>query len=491
MVLAERYEVLDHLGSGGMASVWRGRDRRLNRDVAVKMLSEHLAADPGFRSRFEREALHIASLKHPNIVTVYDSGSEGDTYYIVMELVEGESLQAKLDATAGGLELELAERLGAEALSGLAHAHRKGIIHRDIKPANVLLTEEVTAKLADFGIARATDDAGRLTTTGSFLGTPSYASPEQLSGLPVTAATDLYSIGCVIYQCLAGRPPFEAEIAAGVIAQHLQATPRSVREYRPETPPAVEATLLTALEKDPARRFSSAAEMRESLLGGGVHRDGGQAASTVVTPAAIPSDAGQGHGGKRRPVTWLALAGAAAVIAAAVAVPLILLGGSHSSTGASATSQLASCESSHHLTGANAKVTSPDGMTTTFSTCSAPAPAWADRDGFSQITAKMTSTGLSENTGASIYDLVSGPCQSFKLAYDFGHMGSSQLLPAFVVPQGSVSQMANPGSPFSLNGLNNLADGETVQTNPPYPTRGQAVYIHNDTQVVDQASCLS
>jgi serine/threonine-protein kinase len=228
-LLGERYELLEHLGSGGMATVWRGRDRRLNREVAVKVLSDRLASDPAFRSRFEREAMHVASLKHPNVVTVYDSGSDGPSYYIVMELVEGESLQARLEATVPYLPLDVSLRLVTEALAGLGHAHARGIIHRDIKPANILITHDDTAKLADFGIARATDEVAGLTTTGSFIGTPSYSSPEQLSGLPATASTDLYSLGCVLYQCLTGHPPFESELPAGIMAQHLQAAPRPPR----------------------------------------------------------------------------------------------------------------------------------------------------------------------------------------------------------------------------------------------------------------------
>ncbi len=275
-VLDQRYELLEHLGSGAMASVWRAHDRRLDREVAIKMLSEQLASDSAFRQRFEREAIHVASLKHPNIVTVYDAGNEGDTYYIVMELVEGESLQAKLEATSPYLGVDRTEEIAVQVLAGLGHAHGKGIVHRDIKPANILITADGTAKLVDFGIARAAADAKRVTTMGEFMGTPAYASPEQLDARSATAATDLYSVGCVLYECLAGHPPFEAEIPVGVIAQHLQATPRSLRADRPEVPPALETLVLRALEKDPGRRFSSADDMSRAL---------------PTTHAAAPSDA--------------------------------------------------------------------------------------------------------------------------------------------------------------------------------------------------------
>ena len=347
-LLGERYELLDQLGSGGMATVWRGRDRRLHREVAVKILSEQLASNQAFRARFEREAMHVASLKHPNVVTIYDYGSEGDTYYIVMELVEGESLQSRLDATAPYLGLELTLRLTGEALAGLSHAHLKGIIHRDLKPANILITHEETAKLADFGIARAVNEVAGLTTTGSFIGTPSYSSPEQLSGLPATVSTDIYSLGCVLYECLTGRPPFEAEMPAGVMAQHLQAVPRPPRQYRSEIPPSVEAVVLKALEKDPALRFATAKDMGQALTDGIVPtREPADNRSTVVRPEVTPpsADGPSGPRRHRRRLTLLAIGGAMALVAAAVAIPLVLLAGGHSGSVSPTTSTTSTASS--------------------------------------------------------------------------------------------------------------------------------------------------
>jgi two-component system nitrate/nitrite response regulator NarL len=276
-----------------MASVWRAHDRRLAREVAVKMLSAQLASDSAFRQRFEREAIHVASLKHPNIVTVYDAGNEGDTYYIVMELVEGESLQAQLEATSPYLAVDRTEEIAAQLLAGLGHAHGKGIVHRDIKPANILMTADGTAKLVDFGIARAAGDVARVTTMGEFMGTPAYASPEQLDARSATAATDLYSLGCVLYECLAGHPPFEAEVPVGVIAQHLQAIPRSLRTERPEIPPALDTLVLRALEKDPGRRFSSADDMSRALPTPNAAVSD-PSLSTVVLPRRTAEGGGQG-----------------------------------------------------------------------------------------------------------------------------------------------------------------------------------------------------
>jgi serine/threonine-protein kinase len=340
-VLAQRYELLETLGSGAMATVWRAHDRRLGREVAIKVLSEQLASNESFRDRFEREAVHVASLKHPNIVTVYDSGSEGDSYFIIMELVEGESLQTRLKKLRPYMPLGEVSELGKQLLAGLSHAHSKGIVHRDIKPANILITNDGTAKLADFGIARAASDLESFTATGSFIGTPSYASPEQLGSRPATPSTDLYSLGCVLYHCLAGHPPFEAELPVGVIAQHLDTNPLPLRQQRPDVPPLLESVVLRALQKDPEQRFPSAEAMDRSLaasdgpVGSAAEATAGSL-GTVVTPAYAVSLEGeerarpQSKVGRRWP-----LVAALVVIAvgAAVAVPLVLLsGGSTHST---------------------------------------------------------------------------------------------------------------------------------------------------------------
>jgi serine/threonine protein kinase/DNA-binding CsgD family transcriptional regulator len=267
-LLGQRYEMIEPVGAGAMATVWRAHDRRLKREVAVKTLSDHLVADREFRERFEREALHVASLSHPNIVTVHDTGVDHSTYFIVMELVEGESLEARLELCRPYMDIEDTLVIGRQILAALSHAHGHGIVHRDIKPGNILITPEGRAKVADFGVAKAATDRGTLTMRGIFVGTAAYAAPEQLSGRPVTPATDLYSLGCLLYRCLVGHPPFEAEVVAGIVAQHLEVPPRRPRLERPETPLAVEAAILRALEKQPGRRFGSAAEMSAALTTG-------------------------------------------------------------------------------------------------------------------------------------------------------------------------------------------------------------------------------
>ncbi len=264
LVLADRYELRTRIGSGGMATVWRAFDRRLGREVAVKVLSESLAADERFRRRFEREAHHIASLSHPNIVVVHDAGIDGDHLFIVMELVKGRSLRQLL-ADSAPLPPPVVARLAVDVLAGLAHAHEADILHRDIKPGNILVTESGVSKLADFGIAKATEDTIDLTDYGAILGTVSYASPEQLSGDPVGPSSDLYSLGCVLYECVAGHPPFVADNLAALVHQQQFSSPEPIGDITPKVPPEIGDTIMRALEKNPSRRFDSAVTMAKAI----------------------------------------------------------------------------------------------------------------------------------------------------------------------------------------------------------------------------------
>jgi two-component system nitrate/nitrite response regulator NarL len=191
------------------------------------------------------------------------------------------------------MSVERTEEVAAQLLAGLGHAHSKGIVHRDIKPANILVASDGTAKLVDFGIARAAG-AERVTTMGEFMGTPAYAAPEQLEAVEATAATDIYSLGCVLYECLAGHPPFEAEIPVGVIAQHLRATPRSLREARPEVPLKLDELVLRALEKDPAKRFASSEEMRRALPTGATAAAPDASADASLATVVGPTRASEG-----------------------------------------------------------------------------------------------------------------------------------------------------------------------------------------------------
>ncbi len=290
-VLERRYELGARLGSGGMAEVFAGYDRNLARPVAIKLLKTDVP-DPRARERFEREARTAAGFVHPNAVTVYDVGDDGRRPYLVMELIEGRDL-AELLAARGPLSPGQAARIADQMLAALGAAHERGLVHRDVKPGNVLVTRDGTAKLADFGIAKAAADAtAGLTLTGQVMGTPRYLAPEQAAGEGATPRSDLYSAGVVLYEMLAGEPPFTGDTPVAIALAHQQAPVPPLTDRRPGVPPALVATVGRALEKDPERRFPDAAAMRASLRGApdGAATTVAAAAPTAVMPAeaAIP-----------------------------------------------------------------------------------------------------------------------------------------------------------------------------------------------------------
>jgi len=274
VLLGGRYRVLDTLGDGGMARVFRARDERLGRVVAVKILHQHYLAQPEFVRRFEQEARLAASLAHPNIVAIYDVDRQGDTYYIVMEYVEGGSLKG-LIARDAPLPLSLAAAITRQLGQALDAAHANGVIHRDIKPENILLTPSYDVKVGDFGIARALTSVGQ-TATGMVMGSVSYFSPEQAQGKTATAESDLYSSGVVLYEMLTGRLPFAAGNPLATAMQHITQEPAPPRAIVPALPPAVDTVTLTALAKDPARRYHAGAALADAL---------DAAVSTVTTRA--------------------------------------------------------------------------------------------------------------------------------------------------------------------------------------------------------------
>ena len=266
--LADRYRFERELGQGGMATVYLAHDLRHDRPVAIKVLRPELASALG-GERFLAEIRTTARLQHPNILPLHDSGAAGDLLFYVMPYVEGESLRDRLERE-GQLPLEDAVRIGSEVASALDYAHRKAIIHRDVKPENILL-HDGRAMVADFGIALAASRAGadRLTGTGLSLGTPRYMSPEQAMGeRQITARSDIYALGCVVYEMLVGTPPFSGPTAQAVVARALSETPPPIRTARPSVPPALERAVLKALERVPADRWRSAAEFATALQPG-------------------------------------------------------------------------------------------------------------------------------------------------------------------------------------------------------------------------------
>ncbi len=268
-LLGGRYELDGVVGRGGMAEVYRARDIRLDRVVAVKTLREDLARDATFQARFRREAQSAASLNHPSIIAVYDTGEDmegpSNVPYIVMEYVDGRTLRDLLREDRRLLP-ERALEITDGVLRALDYSHRHGIVHRDIKPANVMLTRSAEVKVMDFGIARAVSDAqATMTQTAQVIGTAQYLSPEQARGERVDARSDLYSTGCLLYELLTGRPPFTGDSPVAIAYQHVRENPIPPSQVDPEIPVWADSIVLKAMAKDPADRYQSAAEMRTDI----------------------------------------------------------------------------------------------------------------------------------------------------------------------------------------------------------------------------------
>jgi serine/threonine-protein kinase len=268
-LLSERYELGDTLGYGGMSEVHRGRDVRLSRDVAVKVLRADLARDPQFQMRFRREAQNAAALNHPAIVAVYDTGEVDSEFgplpYIVMEYVDGQTLR-EIVKGEGPLSQQRVMEVMADVCAALDFSHRHGIIHRDVKPANVMITRGGAVKVMDFGIARALADGQNMTQTAAVIGTAQYLSPEQARGEAVDARSDVYAAGCVLFELLTGEPPFSGDSPVAVAYQHVREDVRSPSSVNPEVPHELDAIVLKAMSKNPANRYQSAAEMRSDLV---------------------------------------------------------------------------------------------------------------------------------------------------------------------------------------------------------------------------------
>jgi serine/threonine-protein kinase len=284
--IADRYELEEVVGHGGMSTVYKARDSLLERNVALKVLHQQYNEDEDFVERFKREARSVAQLQHPNIVTVIDRGEEDGRQYIVFEFIDGENLK-ELVVRKGRLDLRDALEIAHEIARGLAFAHDHGLVHRDVKPQNVLLNGDGRAKVTDFGIARSLDVDHGVTQTGTILGTSNYIAPEQASGQPVDAHTDVYSLGIVLYEMLTGELPFPGESFVAIAMKHIQEPSPNVLDVRGDIPLRVAEMIDRALEKDPEHRFPTmdafAAEIEKSLAELDRGEDG---AVTMVVPAA-------------------------------------------------------------------------------------------------------------------------------------------------------------------------------------------------------------
>jgi len=304
-LLAGRYELGDRLGVGGMSTVRLARDRRLEREVAVKVLAEHLAEDPQFVARFRREALAAARLVHPNIVQVFDFGLDEPTgrHYIVMEHIRGQSA-AEILRERSILPVSEALAIVSHACRGLDYAHRNGVVHRDIKPGNLLRSEEGPVKVADFGIARNMGDESSITQVGSVLGTAAYLAPEQAHGEEAGPRADLYGLGVVTYQALSGRLPYEAQSLTELALKQQREAPALLHLLNPEVTPQLAAAVDRALALEAGDRFGSAEEMRQALADGArgigavpeedsTHVLSARTAPTSVSPRRDPATADQ------------------------------------------------------------------------------------------------------------------------------------------------------------------------------------------------------
>src|SRR5438477_7119628 len=265
-VLGDRYQLQEPIGRGGMATIYRGRDLRMDRTVAIKVLREVYSTDPKFVTRFQREAKAASALQHPNIVQVFDYGQTDGNYFIVMELVEGTDLRRYL-RSRGVLDVDRAIIIAHDVALGLGAAHRRGIVYRDVKPQKILVGKDGSIKLTDFGIASVYKDinAERLTTTGMTLRTVQYYAPEQAQGEIVQPAADVYALGIVMYEMLAGRTPFDGDTPVAVAMQHIQDPPTPPSVYNQKIPPALEQIILRCLEKVPEMRLRDGSALARAL----------------------------------------------------------------------------------------------------------------------------------------------------------------------------------------------------------------------------------
>ena len=320
-MFGRRYRATEKIGTGGMADVYKAVDEVLGRTVAVKVLHERYATDPGFVARFRQEAQAAANLSHPGIVNIYDWGRDDETYYIVMEFVHGTDLKETV-RQQGALDPIKAAEYASQVCAALSVAHGYDIIHRDIKPHNIVLTPDGTVKVMDFGIARAGNT--QMTQTGSVLGTAHYVSPEQAQGRPLGPSSDLYSLGVVLYELVTGQVPFDADTPVSVALKQVNEEPVPPGQINATIPPALEAVIMRAMSKLPSERYSSAEEMRRDLQrvasGRLVEAPVARADETSVMPAVeraerINSVNVRPVPRRRSPWPWIALAVAALVVA--------------------------------------------------------------------------------------------------------------------------------------------------------------------------------
>ncbi len=285
MLLNNRYQLLEKLGSGGMSDVFRARDLMLERSVAIKVLHENYSDDSAFQQRFRQEARAAANLSHPNIVTVHDFGLDHGQLFIVMEYIPGKDLKTLL-RQRGRFSVEESIPLMVQACAGIGYAHRAGLVHCDVKPHNMIVTPDARLKVTDFGIARALSTITPDEKADVVWGSPQYFAPEQAAGEAPSPASDVYSLGVVLYEMLTGALPFNAPTSEELARMHLQEAPIPPSEYVPDIPPALEQIILKVLSKEPSARYRTADQLGRVLLRFGTQRDASSAPSLSLTPEA-------------------------------------------------------------------------------------------------------------------------------------------------------------------------------------------------------------
>jgi len=410
-VLAGRYRLDEVVGRGGMSTVYRGTDLALDRVVAVKVAMDPLLErDPVYAARFKREARAAAAIPNPGVVTVFDAGADGPTRYIVMEYVEGRDLAEVLrDEPAHRLEPMRAARIAEQVADTLAAAHAAGIVHRDIKPGNIMITPQDGVKVLDFGIARLSDGVS-LTQTASVLGTAPYMSPEQAMGQPADARSDIYSLGCVLYEMLTGKPPFLADVAAAVLHQHVRVAPKPPSALNPDVPPVLDALVLEMLAKSPDDRPQTAADVRDRLAALDKATDPTRPlppAEPIPPVAVVPPPASRAEPiaptrpvpppaspSGRGPGMWVALSLIALVLlGAAVAYAL----GSSSSSGSGST-RSSSSHSTHSAPPVTHSSTTPPSSTPQSTSTSSTTPPLSSTSSSSSSTSTSTTTPTTSAT---------------------------------------------------------------------------------------------
>jgi serine/threonine-protein kinase len=448
-VIADRYELEELVDRGGMSSVYRGHDRLLERKVALKVLHSHFLDDPEYVERFRREARAVAQLSHPHIVTVIDRGSSDGNQFIVFEYVDGENLKQLLERT-GPLPVERAVELGIEIADALAFAHAHDLVHRDVKPQNVLIDTGGSAKVTDFGIARSLDVERGVTQTGTVLGTSNYLSPEQASGAPASRATDIYSLGVVLYELLTGEVPFRGDNLVVVAMKHVTEHPPSLLDERPDVSPRLARAIEHALEKDPARRFPSMDAFANELRRCREELGDFDAERTMIRNAPlVPGPVRARRRPSHRAPLLVALAG---LLAVAVAVGVYVFGGSsighrHHPGGGTATASLTGVgdfdPNGNPDTHANTAAAATDGNPST--------------DWYTQIYATPAFGGL--KTGLGLVVDAGRPVKLGRLTVNTPTPGFVAKIESGSSPQGPFSddssvQTVGPSTTFTLRGAN-------------------------------------